>query len=86
MSDENQQLPGIADAVVAAGTQADLAARLGVSQQVVSKWQRRGWVPLMRAGQIEALYNISRTRLANPKIVALLGATKSTASQPKEPQ
>lgn len=63
---------GIADAIVAAGTQADLAAELGVTQQVVSRWLRRGWVPLRRANQIERRYQIPRGRLANPKLMTLL--------------
>jgi DNA-binding transcriptional regulator YdaS (Cro superfamily) len=71
---------GIADAIVAAGTQAELAATLGVTQQVVSRWLRRGWVPLRRANEIEERYKINRGRLANPKLMALLvphGATGS---------
>lgn len=73
---------GIADAVVAAGTQATLAADIGVTQQVVSRWLRRGWVPLRRASQIEQRYNIPRGRLVNPRFMALLvpdqGATSSS--------
>ena len=44
---------GIHDAVARAGTQAILAARLGVSQQAVSNWLRQGWAPTRRARQIE---------------------------------
>jgi DNA-binding transcriptional regulator YdaS (Cro superfamily) len=63
---------GIADAIVAAGNQAELAAALGVTQQVVSRWLRRGWVPIRRANQIEERFKIPRGRLANPKLMALL--------------
>jgi hypothetical protein len=63
---------GIADAIVAAGTQEELGKVLGVSQQVISRWLRRGWVPLRRANQIEERYKIPRGRLANPKLMALL--------------
>ncbi|WP_370662737.1 YdaS family helix-turn-helix protein [Massilia frigida] len=63
---------GIADAVIAAGTQSILASQLGVTQQVVSKWLRRGWVPLRRASEIEARFKIARARLVNPKIMMLL--------------
>lgn len=72
---KNQRTTGIAAAVSAAGNQITLGQQLGVSQQAINKWCKQGWVPLKRAGQIEALYNIARARLANPKIVALLGAT-----------
>lgn len=72
---------GIADAIVAAGTQAELAATLGVTQQVVSRWLRRGWVPLRRANQIEERYKISRGRLANPKLLALLVPSETAGSQ-----
>jgi DNA-binding transcriptional regulator YdaS (Cro superfamily) len=71
---------GIADAIVAAGTQAELAATLGVTQQVVSRWLRRGWVPLRRANQIEERFRIPRGRLANPKLMALLVPGASTAA------
>lgn len=63
---------GIADAIVAAGTQDELGKALGVSQQVISRWLRRGWVPLRRANQIEERFKIPRGRLANPKLMALL--------------
>jgi DNA-binding transcriptional regulator YdaS (Cro superfamily) len=63
---------GIADAILAAGNQSELAEKLGVSQQVVSKWLCRGWVPLKRANEIEAKFNIPRGRLANPKILSLM--------------
>lgn len=72
MSEAVLSLSGIADAIVAAGTQAELAANLGVTQQVVSRWLRRGWVPLRRANEIEQRYKIPRVRLANPRLIALL--------------
>ncbi|NYT44587.1 helix-turn-helix domain-containing protein [Alcaligenaceae bacterium] len=59
-------------AVVAAKGQTLLAAHLGVSQQAISKWLRRGWVSPTRAQEIEALYGIPRKKLMNPKLVALL--------------
>lgn len=78
---ENERIDtGIAAAVAAAGTQIGLGQQLGVSQQAVNKWQQQGWVPLKRAGQIEARYGIARTRLVNPKILALLGTPTKDAS------
>lgn len=71
---------GIADAIVAAGNQAELAAALGVTQQVVSRWLRRGWVPLRRANQIEQQFSIPRGRLANPRLMALLTTGQAAAN------
>ena len=63
---------GISDAVRLAGTQDLLAEKLGVSQQAVSIWLRRGWVPLRRAQEIEVLLGVSRARLINPRIADLV--------------
>ncbi len=63
---------GIADAVQQVGTQEALAEQLGVSQQAVSIWLRRGWVPLRRAQEIEALTGVGRARLINPRIADLV--------------
>lgn len=64
------------EAVKAAGTQVKLAEVLGVSQQAVSMWRRRGWVSPLRAQEIEALYGIPRTRLMKPRLVELVGAAE----------
>jgi len=79
MSSRSASHTGIAAAVAAAGTQISLGQQLGVSQQAINKWFQQGWVPLMRAGQIEARYGINRTRLVNPKILALVGAPTKAA-------
>jgi DNA-binding transcriptional regulator YdaS (Cro superfamily) len=63
---------GIAEAVRLAGTQQALSAKLGVSQQAVSIWLRRGWVPLRRALEIEAEFGVQRARLINPRIADLV--------------
>lgn len=63
---------GIRLAVIAAGNQQNLAEKLGVSQQVVSRWMRRGWVPVDRAQEIEALLGISRKSLLKPRLVELV--------------
>jgi DNA-binding transcriptional regulator YdaS (Cro superfamily) len=65
-------LTGIADAVLRAGSQTELAAKIGVSQQVVSKWLKRGFVPLARVVEIESEYGIPRARLANPRLTSLV--------------
>lgn len=62
----------VEDAVRTAGTQAKLARALGVSQQAVSMWLRRGWVSPTRAREIEALYGIERQKLIDPKLSDLM--------------
>ena len=64
----NNPVIGIAEAVCLAGSQEKLAEQLGVTQQAVSKWMRRKWVPLRRAQEIEALLGVPRARLINPRI------------------
>lgn len=73
MTIEQKQMTGIAEAVLMAGSQSRLAEVLGVSQQRVSKWVRNGWVPTGRILEIESQYGISRHRLANPRLAALVG-------------
>lgn len=62
----------VREAVAAAGGQAKLAALLGVTQQAVSSWVRRGWVPVRRAAEIEHLLGVSRQRLVDPRLVDIL--------------
>lgn len=57
-----------------AGTQRSLAATLGVSEQVVCVWAKRGWVPLARAQEIEALFGVPRKSLINPRLLDLVSA------------
>lgn len=63
---------GIDTAVELAGSQGLLAQQLGVSQQAVSKWVERGYTPLRRAQEIEAVYGVPRVALANPRTLELL--------------
>ena len=64
---------GIARAIEAAGSQQALAERLGVTQQVVSTWCRRGWVPVRRAQEIEATLGVPRSTLISQRLVDLVG-------------
>lgn len=68
---------GIADALKQAGNQVALAERLGVSQQAVSIWLRRGWVPVRRALEIEAQFGIPRARLISPRLADLVDLPES---------
>jgi hypothetical protein len=63
---------GIDTAVASAGSQGKLAAQLGVTQQAVAKWVERGYAPLRRAQEIEAVFGVPRARLANPRMLDLL--------------
>lgn len=68
---KNQE-SGISRAVRLAGSQEKLAEKLGVTQQAVSVWLRRAWVPLRRAQEIEALLGVPRASLINPRIADLV--------------
>jgi DNA-binding transcriptional regulator YdaS (Cro superfamily) len=72
-----QQTNGIAQAIRAAGSQQKLAKRLGVSQQAISAWLERGWVPLRRAQEIETSLGISRAKLIDPRIADLVDLPES---------
>lgn len=76
-----QQKPttGIAAAVKAAGSQERLADRLGVSQQAISQWLKAGYVPLLRALEIEAQFGIARARLISPRIAGLVDLPEAGA-------
>ncbi len=63
---------GIEEAVQKAGSQADLAKLLGVSQQFVSTCLKKGHVPLLRAVEIEMQLGVPRRRLISKRIASLL--------------
>jgi len=67
---ENQTKPinAVDLAITAAGSQVKLAEALGVKQQAISIWRRRGWAPVARAQEIEAHYGIPRAQLLKPRL------------------
>lgn len=67
-------MTGIERAVKMAGGQAELAARLdpAVTQQAISKWVARGWVPIDRAVEIGLLFDIPIGELASATLVKAL--------------
>lgn len=67
-----EQTTGIAQAVEAAGSQKKLGDALGVTQQSVSLWLARGYVPTEHIVSIEAQFGVPRTRLINPRIANLV--------------
>jgi hypothetical protein len=44
-----------------------------ISRQVVYMWVKRGWVPMLRAVEIEDLYGIDRALLVKPALRVLVG-------------
>ncbi|WP_442951832.1 Cro/CI family transcriptional regulator [Oryzomicrobium sp.] len=65
-------MSGIKQAIESAGGQVALAEALGVSQQAISGWLLRGYVPTGRVVEIETLYGVPRARLINPRFLALV--------------
>jgi DNA-binding transcriptional regulator YdaS (Cro superfamily) len=63
---------GIQRVVELAGSQGRLAETLGVTQQAVSEWVRRGYAPANRVVEIEAQYGVPRTALIDPRLRDLL--------------
>lgn len=62
----------IDEVVKLAGSQTKLALALGVSQQAVSIWVRRGWVPHERARELESLYGVPRKSLIDPRLIDIV--------------
>jgi DNA-binding transcriptional regulator YdaS (Cro superfamily) len=71
MQDTLLQTTGVQDAILAAGGQKQLALHLGVTQQLVSQWLKRGYVSINRVTEIESHFGIPRARLVNPKYLRL---------------
>lgn len=67
-----KDMNGIQKAITLAGSQRALAQHLGVSQQAVSEWEKRGYAPDARIVEIEAEYGIDRIELVNPALRRLL--------------
>jgi DNA-binding transcriptional regulator YdaS (Cro superfamily) len=63
---------GIQMAVEAAGSQTELAVMVGVAKQSLQEWVARGYVPLERVEQISGLTGVSKLKLVNPKMRAVL--------------
>lgn len=63
---------GIEKAVDAVGNQAKLAALLGVSAAIVSRWVKRGWVSNNIAVRLEDELGIPRAETLDPSLLALV--------------
>jgi hypothetical protein len=66
------EVNGVKLAADAAGSQRNLAKALGVTEQAVHNWVAKGWVPLRRSQEIEALYGVPRGLTINPRIKDLV--------------
>jgi hypothetical protein len=62
-------MTGMEKAIKAAGGQVALAEQLGVSQQAISLWKRRGYAPISRLTEIECQYGVRSLELINPRII-----------------
>lgn len=60
---------GIDEAITKAGSISALARHLGVSHQVVNRWQKRGFVPPKRAVELEAKYGVPLRDLVDPSLL-----------------
>lgn len=66
-------MTGIEKAIAKAGGQEALAQLLGCSQPLISKWKRRGHVPLKRVVEIEAQLGVPRKELVSARVRDLVG-------------
>jgi DNA-binding transcriptional regulator YdaS (Cro superfamily) len=69
---EDTNTNGVSEAIDAAGGQAQLAKVIGCTQQNVSAWKQRGFVPVEHLVAVEAATGVPRTRLIKPQIMELL--------------
>jgi DNA-binding XRE family transcriptional regulator len=51
--------------------QAALGHKLGVTQQAISLWERRGWAPLKRCDEISQLTGVPSRELMDPRVRAM---------------
>lgn len=63
--------------IVVATSQEKLGEKLGVSQAAVSKWLKRGYLPLNRAIEVEGLFGVPRHNTMNPRVVQALATVDS---------
>ena len=63
--------------IVLATSQEKLGEKLGVSQAAVSKWLKRGYLPMNRAIEVESIYGVPRQKTMNPRVVQALATVES---------
>lgn len=72
---------GIEHAVRIAGGQKAFAEALGVTQQAVGQWVKKGHAPAGRIVEIEALFGVPRASLIDPKLADLVELPTGTDSE-----
>lgn len=63
---------GIELAVEAVGGQVALAQRIGNSQALVWSWLKQGYVPVLRAVEVEQASGVPRFKLIDPRIAGII--------------
>lgn len=72
MSEQENERPGVVEAVETVGGQTKLAAAMGLTQQTVSYWVQMGYVPAEHVVAVSHLSGVSRQRLVNPRLAELV--------------
>lgn len=80
MTDREQRISAIKEAVQRGGGIVRFARAMGISHQAVYHWYRRGWVPLNRAVAIEALFGVPSTDVMDPAVLRALDLRDAAAS------
>lgn len=66
---------GIDRAIMQVGGQKRLAELIGVKQQTISIWKKRGGVPINRVAEVEAMTGVAREQLLTARVLdSLIGA------------
>lgn len=73
-------IAAIDEAVEAGGGIVAFSRKLGLTHQAVYHWRRKGWAPVKRAVEIEALFGVDRNRLMEPRLAEALGTPRVSQS------
>lgn len=79
MSNREDFLAAMDEAVQKGGGIVAFARRMGVTHQAIYHWRKRGWAPVERAVAIEVVYGIDRNRLMEPNLAQALSAPRAGA-------
>jgi hypothetical protein len=71
-TEKTMEKTGIELAVDAAGGQVALANLIGNSQALVWSWLKQGYVPVLRAVEVEQASGVPRIKLIDPRIAGII--------------